>query len=740
MFGLTEQQRAAVGHDGGHLLIVAGAGTGKTTTLASRLAALAKRGVPAERILLLTFSRRAASELLRRAEAEAGHDVARRTWGGTFHAVANRLLRRHGWAVGLDPAFTVLDQADTADLLAMVRSELAADFGSPAGEARPVEKRRAKKDTMAAILSRVVNTATPLSQVLRETFPWCVDEQAELRATFEAYRARKRAAHVLDYDDLLLGWSSLLHSPAAPTLRSQFDHVLVDEYQDTNAQQADLLFELAAGGATVTAVGDDAQAIYGFRNATQRNILEFPERFGAHVVVLDRNHRSTPAILRTTNAVMQEAAAEHKHDKALWSPRPDGPPPALVSCADEGAQSAAVCARIVEQHERGVALHDQAVLFRASHHSDLLELELAARRIPYVKFGGLRFLEAAHVKDLLCVLRIVENPNDELAWFRVLQLLDGVGPATAHRLAPDGATLAEADLPEAGAGLLQAVADGRRLDRESGPGAIVERVRVWLDERVDARYPNSSARVADLDELGKAASRAASLERFLTELVLDPPSATGELAGPPHLDDDYLTLSTIHSAKGGEWQCVHVLHVSDGSLPSDMATGDEASIEEERRLLYVAMTRARDRLWCYLPVRYHTGLGRARLSDRHVFGQRSRFLTDAVVATMDHEGDVRVDGRGSAGGGVSRSRDGRALGRGRRVGQLAARLSGLRRLRGAPHERAVTAQHEVLDVVQVRHLADPLPLRVEHTDLRADIAAGVERDHLDVSPTLTPRA
>jgi DNA helicase-2/ATP-dependent DNA helicase PcrA len=644
VFGLTEQQRAAVDHDGGHLLIVAGAGTGKTTTLASRLAALANRGVPAERILLLTFSRRAASELVRRAEAEAGHDVARRTWGGTFHAVANRLLRRHGWAVGLDPAFTVLDQADTADLLAMVRSERS-EADAPADghvdEPQPVEKRRAKKDTMAAILSRVVNTTTPLSSVLRESFPWCVDEQAELRATFEAYRARKRAAHVLDYDDLLLGWSSLLHSPAAPTLRSQFDHVLVDEYQDTNAQQADLLFELAAGGATVTAVGDDAQAIYGFRNATQRNILEFPERFGASVVVLDRNHRSTPAILRTTNAVMEQAAAEHKHDKALWSPRADGPPPGLVSCADEGAQSAAVCARIVEQHERGVALHDQAVLFRASHHSDLVELELTARRIPYVKFGGLRFLEAAHVKDLLCVLRIVENPNDELAWFRVLQLLDGIGPAIAHRLAPGGASLTDADLAEAGAGLLDAVADGRRLDREAGPGAVVERVRVWLDERIDARYPNSSARVADLDELEQAASRAPSLERFLTELVLDPPSATGELAGPPHLDDDYLTLSTIHSAKGGEWQCVHVLHVTDGNMPSDMATGDEASIEEERRLLYVAMTRARDRLWCYLPVRYHTGLGRARLSDRHVFGQRSRFLTAEVVATMDAEGDPR---------------------------------------------------------------------------------------------------
>ncbi len=641
MFGLTEQQRAAIEHDAGHLLIVAGAGTGKTTTLASRLASLVTSGVAAERILLLTFSRRAAAELLRRAEAEAGHDVARRSWGGTFHAVANRLLRRHGWALGLDPAFTVLDQSDTADLLAMVRSELDAT-DSQGGDVERVERRRAKKDTMAAILSRVINTATPLSAVLRDSFPWCTDEQAELRATFEAYRARKREAQVLDYDDLLLGWSSLLQSPAAPTLLAQFDHVLVDEYQDTNAQQADLLHALAGGGATITAVGDDAQAIYGFRNATQRNIIEFPERFGAHVVVLDRNHRSTPSILHATNTVMVEAGAAHKHEKTLWSARPDGPRPALVSCADEGAQSAAVCSRIIEQYERGVALHDQAVLFRTAHHSDLLELELTARRLPYVKYGGLRFLEAAHVKDLLCALRLVENPNDELAWFRVLQLVDGIGPATARRLAPrGGATLDEAEVPDAVVDLLQALDDGRRLRRDVGPGAVVERVRVWVDERVEARYPNAAARNADLDELGKAASGSASLEQFLTDLVLDPPSATGELAGPPHLDDDYLTLSTIHSAKGGEWQCVHLLHVTDGNIPSDMATGDHASIEEERRVLYVGMTRARDRLWCYLPVRYHTGLGRARLSDRHVYGQRSRFLTDAVVATMDSEGDRR---------------------------------------------------------------------------------------------------
>src|SRR5581483_5818370 len=350
VFGqLTDQQQAAARYDGGHLLIVAGAGTGKTTTLAARLAALVERGIAPERILLLTFSRRAAAELVQRADALAGHDIARRTWAGTFHAVANRLLRRHGWAVGLDPGFTILDQTDAADLLALVRAELHAHHGT-----RTTDRRRPKKETMAAILSRVVTTSTPLSVVLRESFPWCADDHDELRATFEAYTARKRSAHLVDYDDLLLGWSALFRSAAAATVQSQFDHVLVDEYQDTNAQQADLLQALAAGGATVTAVGDDAQAIYGFRNATQRNILEFPDRFGAGAVVLDRNHRSTPSILATANAVMAETGK--RHAKTLWSTRHDGPRPVLVACTDEAAQVTAVCARILEAHEQGVAL------------------------------------------------------------------------------------------------------------------------------------------------------------------------------------------------------------------------------------------------------------------------------------------------------------------------------------------------------------------------------------------------
>jgi DNA helicase II / ATP-dependent DNA helicase PcrA len=634
---LTDEQRAAATHDGGHLLVVAGAGTGKTTALTARLAHLVSSGVDPGRILLLTFSRRAAAELLHRAEQAAGRAVAGVTWGGTFHAVANRLLRRHGAALGLDPSFTVLDQSDAADLLALVRDEI--------GDGTTPAKRRARKDTMASILSRVVNTSTPLSVVLARHYPWCVDERDELRETFGAYTRRKRAHQVLDYDDMLLCWHALLLVPeTAAAIAGRFDHVLVDEYQDTNALQADILERLTTSGARITAVGDDGQAIYGFRAATQRNILDFPERFGADIALLTENHRSTPAILATANAVLREAT--DRHPKELWSTRADGPRPELVSCADEGGQSAAVCARILEHVEAGVTLRRQAVLFRTGHHSDLLELELAARRIPYVKYGGLKFLEAAHVKDLVALLRLVENPRDELAWFRVLQLLDGVGPATARRvigalglasvdapLAPVAALAALPGLPPGGDDLAAALGDAAGPALHGRAGAQVERVRVWLDPLLVRRYREVAARAADLDQLQAVAHAAPSLERFLVDLALDPPASTGDLAGPPHLDDDVLTLSTIHSAKGCEWAVVHVLHVTDGNIPSDMACGDDDGVEEERRLLYVAVTRARDRLHCHMPLRYHHR-PRGR-DDAHSYAQPSRFLTEPVLATFD---------------------------------------------------------------------------------------------------------
>jgi DNA helicase-2/ATP-dependent DNA helicase PcrA len=645
---LTTEQRRAATYRGGHLLIVAGAGTGKTTTLTARLGHLVASGVAPERILLLTFSRRAAAELLHRAERNIGQGIAAATWGGTFHATANRLLRRHGRALGIPPEFTVLDRSDTADLLSLVRDEAVGEHNPGEGAGGAPGKRRARKETLADILSRCINARIPLSELLRSHYPWCAEERDEMRSAFGAYTTRKRAGGVLDYDDLLLCWGALLEVPdVAAILRAQFDHILVDEYQDTNALQADLLESMCAGGATLTAVGDDAQAIYSFRAATHRNIMEFPTRFSAEVVTLEQNHRSTPSILATTNAVIAEATTRHR--KELWSGRQDRARPSLVRCTDESDQSQQVCIRILEHHEQGTPLMAQAVLVRSAHHSDLLELELSARNIPYVKYGGLRFLEAAHVKDLICLLRLAENPHDELAWFRVLQYLDEIGPVSARRistaLVAENQPLAALEERSTSAGdaipsearegahkLAVALQEASRLGAQRA-GPAVERVRSWLDPRLERRYSGVEARIADLEQLTLAASVASTLQQFLTDLTLDPPAATSDLAGPPHLDEDFITISTIHSAKGCEWDVVHVIHLADGHIPSDMATGDAEAIEEERRLLYVAMTRARNHLYTYLPLRYH--YRRYGQEDPHGYAQLTRFFTPAVLASLD---------------------------------------------------------------------------------------------------------
>lgn len=622
---LTDEQERAATHGGGHLLIVAGAGTGKTTTLAARLAHLVDTGVAPEHILLLTFSRRAAAELTQRAEVVIGARIAAACWSGTFHAMANRFLRRYGRAIALDPNFTVLDQADAADLLAYLRDEQ-----QPADGRR---RRRTNKDALASIWSRCVNTRRPLVEVLERWYPWCIDDAEELRGVYAAYVERKHTHCVLDYDDLLLHWWALLRTPSIrPLVAEQVTHVLVDEVQDTNVLQGDLLAELAALGATITAVGDDAQAIYGFRAATVRNILDFPTRFGAEVVTLTRNHRSTPEVLAAANAVMAQAV--ERHPKNLRAERASGARPRLVTAHDEHAQAIGVCDAVVERMEAGVALQQQAVLFRTSHHSQVLQVELTIRNIPFILYGGLKFLEASHVKDLVCALRLVENPADDLAWFRVLQLIDGIGPTHARAITAALHGHEAIDNPHLDP-LLAALATARAPALRATPGAQVAAVRRWLDARVERRHRNGAARAADLDRLEQAAGTAPSLERFLTELTLDPPSSTGDLAGPPHLDDDYLTLSTIHSAKGAEWDVVHLIHLADGCLPSDMATGHPEEIEEERRLLHVGMTRARDDLWLHVPLRYHHHRQNSRGRDAHSYAQRSRFLSPAVVSECD---------------------------------------------------------------------------------------------------------
>jgi DNA helicase II / ATP-dependent DNA helicase PcrA len=437
-----------------------------------------------------------------------------------------------------------------------------------------------------------------------------------------------------------------------PVLAGQFDHVLVDEYQDTDLVQGDILRALGGHGLGITVVGDDAQAIYSFRSATVRNILDFPGQFpGTSIVALEQNYRSTSPILALANAVIAEAGEGYA--KQLWTDEPGGVRPTLATCPDQQAQAAAVVQTVLDHYEAGVPLRDQAVLFRTGHHSDLLEVELRRRRIPFVKYGGLRFLEAAHVRDLLAMLRVVQNPWDELAWMRILHLARGAGPASADRIlttlgvrepdraGPDplvsfcaapgacgGAVGATPDLTLL-AGALEACRTG-----SLPAGAQVETVATALDPLVRHRYDHADARLADFDALARLAAESPSAGQFVADLTLDPPASTGDLAGTPSLDDDWLTLSTVHSAKGGEWGVVHLIHAADGAFPSDMATGDAEGVDEERRLFYVALTRARRHLHLYAPLRYHHGDPAGR-TDRHSYAQRSRFLPPDVDPLLD---------------------------------------------------------------------------------------------------------
>jgi ATP-dependent DNA helicase UvrD/PcrA len=632
--GLNPEQRAAATHPGGPLLILAGAGTGKTTTLCARVAWLVSEGVAPERIMLLTFTRRAAREMLQRTRAlmpmPAGSGGV---VGGTFHSVAHRFLRLHASALDLAPGFGVLDAGDAADLIDLIREEH--------GHAR-IKRRFPKKGTLLDMYSRTVNAQQPLSAVVAENFPWCEEHGEAMAALFKAYTARKRALGVLDLDDLLLYWRALASDEViGPTMEDAFDQLLIDEYQDVNGLQVDIVRALRSERRAVTAVGDDFQAIYGWRAASAEHILQFPTAFpDAAVVTLERNYRSTQPILDAANALA--AQASRAFPKQLRTEREDRARPELIFCRDESAQAAEVCDRVLEAREQGMELREQAVLSRTSHDTDLLELELARRRIPYVKYGGLRYLEAAHVKDLIALLRLADNPGDEISWFRVLQLLEGVGPATARRALDVLMTAPESDrlsswpsarerLPAHARGPADVVVAALRETRDEtgAAGPHVERLRDSLAPLIEARYPDGALRLQDLEQLVAAARESTSeLRLFVGELVLDPPQSSADLAGPPHLDEDYLVLSTVHSAKGLEWQAVHVLALYDGNFPADMSAGSKESIDEERRLLYVAMTRARRQLHLYVPVRYyHRPKG---TDDAHGYGKPSRFLTDEV--------------------------------------------------------------------------------------------------------------
>lgn len=639
---LDEAQLTAVLHGDGPLVIAAGAGTGKTRTLTARVARLLESGVAPERILLLTFTRRAADDMLARAAALSGHrQWAQRLRGGTFHAVAHQFISVHAEPLGLLPGFPVLDPADAADVMDLLREGESLDAG---------HVRVPRSATLVEIYSRCVNTRTHLGEVLAGGFPWCEPHTEAIARLFGAYVAHKRSRGQVDFDDLLLLWrAALCDERLGPPMVDMFDHVLVDEYQDLNALQVEIVLALRPDGRGLTVVGDEAQAIYGFRGADARYLGELASRFPAtELVALERNFRSVQPILDLANLARPAGSGVRL---VLRGDRAGRRRPLLVRCHDAASEARSVVDAILDDHEEGMALREQAVLVRAAYHSDLIELELTARRVPYRKYGGLRFVEAAHVKDFAATLRLLDRPGDELAWLRLLRMHDGIGPARARSLLPVLAPLEGGDGSRWPEVVAAAPARARTALGETMAALVAARGFESAGERATAvcallrplvlsRYSEGASRVEDLERLSSAAAATGDLAAWLAEIALDPPEAAGTLAGPPHLDEDFVIISTVHSAKGLEWRSVHLPHLVDGAFPSDMALTCAAGLAEERRLFYVATTRARDRLRLYTPLRMP--YQRRGAGDRHCLAPASRFLTPEVVSSLEVREEART--------------------------------------------------------------------------------------------------
>ncbi len=633
---LNPEQAAAATHGDGPLLIIAGAGTGKTRTLVYRVAHLIERGVRPDRILLLTFTRRSAQEMLSRAE-RLGGATSRKVHGGTFHATAHRLLRRFGPSAGVAKDFTIMDQGDSADLMQLSRSKL--------GYAQK-SKRFPKKETLQYVYSRHVNTGIAVDDIIRDEYAQFVDYLPDFAKIFADYTVRKQERNLVDYDDLLLFWALMLE--ASPKLAERisglYDHVLVDEYQDTNVLQARILRGLCRKHSNITVVGDDAQSIYSFRGANFRNILGFPKQFeNTTVVTLEQNYRSTPEILEVTNTMISRAS--ERFTKNLWTEKPRGERPWLVAAQDEQQQTQFVVDRILELHEEGIPLREIAVLFRAGYMSADLEIELTNRKIPFEKWGGLKFLEAAHVKDVLAFLRILENPRDEVSWYRILLLLPGIGDATARsaietmaEAAWESAAFGRYSAPpraraahQALVGLLEKLKNDASAD-ESKVAADIAHVRTLYDSILRERYDKAQPRLADLDQLQVIAAGYPDRATFLSALALEPPQATQDMAGgSSNEDNDCLVLSTAHSAKGKEWDAVFVIWAVDGWFPSARCLNSDEETDEERRLMYVAMTRARN----YLNVTYPLNAYSTRRGSNYSLDQLSRFIDRGVRDSME---------------------------------------------------------------------------------------------------------
>jgi DNA helicase-2/ATP-dependent DNA helicase PcrA len=630
---LNAEQAAAATHGEGPLLIIAGAGTGKTRTLIYRVAHLIDRGVAPERILLLTFTRRAAHEMLSRAERLVG-SASKRVQGGTFHATGHRLLRQFGQDAGLPRDFSIMDQGDAEDLIQLARASLG--YGKQ-------EKRFPKKESLQYVYSRHLNTERSVEQILEEEYPQFVEFSRDIVRIFAEYTSRKSERNLVDYDDLLLFWAMMLEqSPSlADRISGLYDHVLVDEYQDTNLLQARILRGLCRHHANITVVGDDAQSIYSFRGAHFRNILDFPKQFAnARIVALEQNYRSTQPILDVTNTLISRAL--ERFTKTLWTQRGGTDAPWLVTARDEQQQTRFVVDRILELHENGMALAEIAVLVRAGYMSADLEIELTNRNFPFEKWGGLKLLEAAHVKDVLAFLRVLENPRDEVSWYRILMLMPGIGDVTARAIMesmadrswdPDAFSqfVPPPRARDAHRGLADLIRRLRGVQRdEGGVGEDIDEIRMLYDGILSERYDRTEPRLADLEQLRVIASGYPSRSVFLAALALEPPASTQDLSSGSDAETDALVISTVHSAKGKEWDAVFVIWAVDGWFPSSRSMDDEDQLEEERRLMYVATTRARN----HLAVTYPLNVYATRRGQDYSIDQLSRFIDRGVRNKM----------------------------------------------------------------------------------------------------------
>lgn len=638
---LNLQQRAAVFHEKGPALVLAGAGTGKTRTLVYRVAHLLETGVRPQELLLLTFTRRASQEMLTRARELAHIEGTERISGGTFHSLAHVILRQNGRSLGLSPRFTVLDRSDAEDVLQHLRTELG--YAEPKGKVdRFRSKRFPQKRALMEIFSKTANMAMPLQEIIERDWPQFLDDADRITTLKEHYTAYKQKRGLLDYDDLLLLTLRLLREHAAQRERiaERFRHILVDEYQDTNRTQAEMLKYLTSRG-TLMAVGDDAQAIYSFRGADVRNILSFPKDFpGTTVYRIEENYRSTQPILAAANAVMARAATGYT--KTLFTERTtDMKAPKLLGCADEAAQASYITDEVLRLREEGVSLSDIAVLFRSSYHSFQLEAELAHRNIPFVKYGGFKFAEAAHIKDALAHLRWLVNPHDLVAAQRCLLLLQGIGPVTARSIAEHAAF--EPKLSEGIEKIARSVRNQTALlllqqaiqaaASHETPSTQLAALLPYLKQSIAQRFDDAPKRMRDLEHLIAIARRFRSTERFVSDFSIDPPAdhmVTGVVGNTK--DEKPLVLSTIHSAKGLEWHSVFILSVLDGYLPLDYAFRSDAELEEERRLLYVAMTRAKEHLTLLYPSLIAPGEMRGEM----IFTKPSHFVEGIPDEVLSH--------------------------------------------------------------------------------------------------------